>query len=741
ASAHREVVEQVLALPEHYREVLLRRFFDGQTPTEIAERTGTPVATVKTRLQRGIALLRERLDDLHGGDGRAFAVALLPLVVERPAAAGLGLSGGVFAGVLAALAAGVALVLGLWTGDSAPELEPVAARPTQSAATPLSVVDGPAVFATGPPAGPDATRLALDTAASGPPRGAVGSSLTLAPPVGEPLIVEVRDPDGRPVRDVLLAFESFGASAGTQVAIANGHGAARFERVSPPGRIRLLDERWIALAAAEVPAGTRSGRATLMVLPRLDLVGQVLDGAGLPVPGAEVDWSFRAEGGPDVASAPTGRRPVRTDGEGRFRLPRPRGVELDVAATAVGGRAVRVDVGPDDAGPVVLAFAGESRALLRGRVVGPDGGAVEGASLWCGGRDVPLVEGAFALERDVAAAGLTAWAPGRRQARVAPDPADVDATLVLESLPAFSGRVVDHAGAPVSEAWVWVAEPTLLGVRDGELPDELVAIVRPGSAGVESRLVFRERARGATLSGWCAALTDRRGRFELDGVEDAAPRLRAFAPGLGAVAEGVLADGVLALEPPVRRLPLEGRLLRQGSLPRPGGTLHAGLRLAAGESGALAWAVMLDLTGPVPADGAGWFALEELPELPLRFLVEAPGSLPRVMRLFDDETAPGRMRPARGYEFFLQPAVSVRSRGVGGPRASLTALDRQGQPLPLLRRLPNEIELYRAQAPAGLTGLMTTEAAARVEVRVEGGLRAEASGVEDGHLEPRAVGG
>jgi RNA polymerase sigma-70 factor (ECF subfamily) len=82
-SAHREVVNVVMSLPEHYRIVLLRRYFEGETPTVIAARTGIPISTVKTRLGRALDLMRQRLDAAHGEDGRGWIAALVPLLGDR----------------------------------------------------------------------------------------------------------------------------------------------------------------------------------------------------------------------------------------------------------------------------------------------------------------------------------------------------------------------------------------------------------------------------------------------------------------------------------------------------------------------------------------------------------------------------------------------------------------------------------------------------------------------------------
>jgi RNA polymerase sigma-70 factor (ECF subfamily) len=57
-----EIVRRALAeLPEEQRRALLLAYFEGLTQTEIAERTATPLGTVKTRMRSGMLKLRELL--------------------------------------------------------------------------------------------------------------------------------------------------------------------------------------------------------------------------------------------------------------------------------------------------------------------------------------------------------------------------------------------------------------------------------------------------------------------------------------------------------------------------------------------------------------------------------------------------------------------------------------------------------------------------------------------------------
>jgi len=73
----RELLELVLALDEPYRSTLLERYFEERSPAEIARRAEIPVRTVKTRLARGLAQLREKLERKHTHDRDVFALALV----------------------------------------------------------------------------------------------------------------------------------------------------------------------------------------------------------------------------------------------------------------------------------------------------------------------------------------------------------------------------------------------------------------------------------------------------------------------------------------------------------------------------------------------------------------------------------------------------------------------------------------------------------------------------------------
>lgn len=118
-AVHREAVAglhaALLSLPEAYQSVLLQRYFEDRTPTEIAGRSGEPLATVKSRLRRALELLRERMHRRVGGDWRAGLVAAFGVGRSAgPAVAAGTLIMAMVTKVVAAVAAAVLVLWWLW---------------------------------------------------------------------------------------------------------------------------------------------------------------------------------------------------------------------------------------------------------------------------------------------------------------------------------------------------------------------------------------------------------------------------------------------------------------------------------------------------------------------------------------------------------------------------------------------------------------------------------------------------
>lgn len=66
-SAHREVLEAVLSLPEKYRVPIYLHYYEGYTAPEIGKLTHRNVNTVYTLLNRGKRMLKEVLEDGQPG--------------------------------------------------------------------------------------------------------------------------------------------------------------------------------------------------------------------------------------------------------------------------------------------------------------------------------------------------------------------------------------------------------------------------------------------------------------------------------------------------------------------------------------------------------------------------------------------------------------------------------------------------------------------------------------------------
>ncbi len=110
------LVQAVLGLREPFRSTVILRFYEGQSPQQIAQRLGVPAATVRGRLKRAIDELRLRLDETHGGDRQMWIMACMPLAAGKTQATSVlvaqhsGLNWSLAAGVV-----GLLLFGGLWS--------------------------------------------------------------------------------------------------------------------------------------------------------------------------------------------------------------------------------------------------------------------------------------------------------------------------------------------------------------------------------------------------------------------------------------------------------------------------------------------------------------------------------------------------------------------------------------------------------------------------------------------------
>jgi RNA polymerase sigma factor (sigma-70 family) len=203
----RDLVTAVLALEEPYRGTVVRRFFDGLEPDEIARRDHVAVKTVYTRLRRALATLRGRLDRRHG-DRRAWSVLLLPflggqeaVIPGTAAIAGGGLI--VSAKMMIAVAGLLALIVAGVTWLTWPRTPASSARDDRlisadASGRPANAGEAnPAAATTDDPAGADARPWDLFVRILGPAGRPAGGRVSFLNDAGEQIANESPNRAGR----------------------------------------------------------------------------------------------------------------------------------------------------------------------------------------------------------------------------------------------------------------------------------------------------------------------------------------------------------------------------------------------------------------------------------------------------------------------------------------------------------------------------------------------------------------
>jgi len=139
--AQRAVAQAVAGLPEPYRTTVLLRYIEELSVKDVAARMSVPVKTVKTRLHRALALLRDVLDREYG-DRRGWCVALLPLIKTRfPITVGTATAGAtLMAAKTKAIAAAVLIALlatgVVWTATAGRDAPAAPTAALETAAVP-----------------------------------------------------------------------------------------------------------------------------------------------------------------------------------------------------------------------------------------------------------------------------------------------------------------------------------------------------------------------------------------------------------------------------------------------------------------------------------------------------------------------------------------------------------------------------------------------------------------------------
>lgn len=306
--AQRALADELRALAEPYRSTLVRRFFDGWSAARIAREAGCPATTVRTRIDRGLELLRERLDRRHGGR-RAWLEVLAPLALPQlppwldlPSAPIARLVQGALlmkSGLQVAASLAVVTVVGVawWWSEAAPSpAQPSAIEAAAARATPDLERDE------AEPAGSSAALARRDVVES-PPAATSKPVEPVAAPARVSLEARVVDAHRLPIASARAELDG---AWGDYAATADGGGRLSFElpaneadaqaslRVQAPGFATTFVD--VALRAGEpVKLGDvvlERGGAVWGRVERSD--GRPVSGARVIAAGPDLPWELEA---------------------------------------------------------------------------------------------------------------------------------------------------------------------------------------------------------------------------------------------------------------------------------------------------------------------------------------------------------------------------------------------------------------------------------------------------------------
>ena len=504
-------------LPEIYRRVIRMRFYEGLDCAAIAERDGDVPATVRSRLRRALAALRERLRDETGLSDAELSHALVwfafPSGVAtptQPRAGGRSRRGGAIA------AAAVALLVVGW--GVVASTGAISLGGTQSAASEA----GEATASVDPRARrrvdvrPDPEPRAVrsvtpnSSSASEPSEGAPGRTMVVSGEMPE-VAFEGADSSVPWTLSIRALDASEDPQEATVTALEVSPGEFS-ERIVLAHAVQDVSELWIEASHPDVlplicnepvPHGA-SGLVTLSAIPRVVaasiVVGQIVDPAGEPVEGAHIAIVPASENVTDPQPPESGL----SDAEGRFRLRAHPGDDQVVLAwrddSLVAARRIRPRAaGPSEEPPLRLVL--ESRLFVAGHIRAPAGFPVDALSIaWY----------AQPHGETVRADGAGFWIVGetatRSVARLRPDR---DGTFRLPLFGTPGGRLAVEGAltAPdVIPERVFEARPTSMGLEIEVAAVPLDVRVTDGSSAVAGASCGIHPATGS-----CFFETDERG--------------------------------------------------------------------------------------------------------------------------------------------------------------------------------------------------------------------------------------
>ena len=506
AETLRRVTDAVLALEEPYRSTVLLRFYEGLDASAIAHRTRTPEATVRSRLQRALGQLRERLDREHGGDRSAWSAGLAALVGRNTTTSVVGgglLAMGTMTKAIGAAAAVVALMLA-WRTWQADEQAPRSALALATAEL-VSPDEG------------ETSPAELVSATGVGQRTALPPSSVAATAHGALEVHVTWERDGLPAADEELRLIVWRHATGDRLrrAFTDADGRCRIEGLLP-GHVSIGSARG-AEGSVEVVACETA--AVELAIPRgFTARGRVVDPEGAPVAGARLWLSqyFNYNDGTTVAT---------THADGTFELVDvPEARYLGAIADGYAPSHLELLVEHQAADPLqdvelTLALNGPGGALDL-RILDADGALISGAYAHVTGQRLPARRvgnrylqnvptfDAWSDEQGLASidglqpgeATLTIYASGMAvwngMATVEADRRTALA-VVLARESVVTGTVRDAAGEPVANASVYLAAGEYDPLRPSARTGADGSYALGGLAGGEVSLKAGESALGS----------------------------------------------------------------------------------------------------------------------------------------------------------------------------------------------------------------------------------------------------
>jgi len=638
AGVQRAVAEAVFELDEPYRTTVMLRYFDDLTPSAIAEQMNVPAATVRTRLARALAQLRQRLDRERGGR-ELWLPALAPLL-PRPTQAPPLLTGSILMSTkllisaLIVVAGSLALYLLVHEdGGAAVPLAAGGAAPTDAAPGPSSAATPPTAESVGQ------TRSAVAGAVA--PEHSAGSAQGVRAADAALLRGRVIDELGAALAQMPLGFESSSHARATDVVATSG-ADGRFEMPRPGSSGVIVGVRpGYATLLAGVPGDDSGSIEPVVVMGRAAaLAGRVFGEEGLPVAGARVEVqlpeSFRSRLQVVLDRSVDRNWAGESDARGGFAfaaVPLVEGARL--RARADGYQPFDGPLAENLGSAVLLTLARprSSDGFVRGKVVDDAGEPVGGAQVAFGAETLETGKDgtfAFALEDkqgfnarfELVPETLVALKRGYQPAQYAAPRRDgkldwpANVTLQLGSTPlSVSGRVVGHDRKPLSGVQVWLADAAFFG------------------AGKQGPLLVENLLAGEPGKRWRFVESDSKGEFTIDGLVAREYTLRAMDP------RTLLHEDVKAVA--AGTTGLEIRLPTDELVPRVAGKVvgHDGTPLAGVKVFPMCDAFRMRIKGQVRStshadldgtttDAAGRFELTNLPKSFVYLRIEGEEILP-----------------------------------------------------------------------------------------------------------------